>query len=97
MATSQNESPYVPKKCANVIDESRLIDLAPNKRTEQDEMALSTLFIHLSNSVIQKIGETNKAFDLWATLEKYYHTKTLPNKDFLWSNSLDLSLIRMQN
>lgn len=39
---------------------------------------------HLSDSVIEKVGETKTAVDLWDALEKQYLTKTLSNKCFLW-------------
>ncbi|XP_022880836.1 calcium-transporting ATPase 12, plasma membrane-type-like [Olea europaea var. sylvestris] len=53
------------------IDESWQEGLSENRKTEQDELVWSTMFLHLSNSVIRKVGETKIAIELWTALEKY--------------------------
>ncbi|XP_022897510.1 uncharacterized protein LOC111411188 [Olea europaea var. sylvestris] len=70
-------------KCTKSLDDLWLEGLAPNKKSELEKIAWSTIFLYLSNNVIREVGETTTASDLWAKLKAKYETKTTPNKCFI--------------
>lgn len=51
-------------KCAKALDETWPKTFSDARKSEQDELAWSTLFLHLSDSVIRKIGDTETAAEL---------------------------------
>lgn len=72
------------QKCAKALDEFWGVETTQTKRTEQAEIAWSTIFLYLSDNVIRKVGDTTTAAEIWTKLESLYKTKTLPNKCNLW-------------
>lgn len=53
------------------------------RKQELNDTTWSTIFLHLSDNVIRKVGETTSAEALWTKLESLYLTKTMPNKCYL--------------
>lgn len=68
-------------RCAAVIDGVVAIDrvlaieISAYKRQELDEIAWSSIFLHLCDRVIRKIG---KLPQLWAELETFHLIKIIP-------------------
>lgn len=71
------------QKCAKALDESWPDDMEETKITELDEIAWSSIFLHLFDNVLREIGETKTAAELWKKLEDTYLNKSMPNKVYL--------------
>ncbi|KAL2525176.1 CCHC-type domain-containing protein [Abeliophyllum distichum] len=54
-----------------------------DQKVEAGELAYTSIILHLSDSVLRKIGTIDDAQSLWETLESTYLEKSLPNKLFL--------------
>lgn len=72
------------QRCAKALDECWGLEVDTTKRIDKIEIVRSTLFLHLSNSVIGKVGETKIAAKPWKKLDTLYETTTLPNNCYLW-------------
>lgn len=71
------------QKCAKAIDEIWSSDLEETKKTEFDEIAWSSIFLHLSDSVLREICETETAAELWKKLKDTYFNKSMSNKVYI--------------
>lgn len=71
------------QRCAGALDGTWAAEISAYRRQELDEIAWSTIFLHLSDSVIRKAGKTTDTQALWTKLESLYLTKTMPNKCYL--------------
>ncbi|KAL2512470.1 Reverse transcriptase Ty1/copia-type domain-containing protein [Abeliophyllum distichum] len=71
------------QRYAAALDCSWAAEISPYRRKELDEIAWSSIFIHLSDSVIRKVGETLTADSLRKKLEDLYLIKTMTNKCYL--------------
>ncbi|XP_022895327.1 uncharacterized protein LOC111409515 [Olea europaea var. sylvestris] len=73
----------IQMKCAKALDNTWPAEMSAGKKTELEEIAWSTIFLYISDSVIRTIGETKTAEELWTKLKAQYEPKTIPNKCFL--------------
>ena len=73
----------IQQKVGKALDDSYPTAWNEEKRKEVDEIAYSTIILHLSDSILRKVDESKTTAELWKKLEKLYLVKTLPNKIFL--------------
>lgn len=71
------------QRCASALHGTQDTEISAYWRQKLDKIAWSSIFLHLSNSVIRKVGETTTAQTLQAELETIYLTKNMPNKCYL--------------
>lgn len=60
--------------------------MANDQKNEADELAYTTIILHLFDQVLRKVGKHDNAKALWDELEKLYLIKSSPNKLFLLEN-----------
>lgn len=51
-----------------------------DQRNEANELACTSIILHLSDQVLRKVGKLDNAKTLWDELEKNYLVKSFPNK-----------------
>ena len=73
----------IQQKVGKALDESYPTAWTEDKKKEVDEIAYSTIILHLSDGILRKVDEEKSTAALWNKLEKLYLVKTLPNKIFL--------------
>lgn len=71
------------RRCSAALDDNWPAETSAYRIRELDDIARSSIFLHLSDSVIRKVGETTSAEALWTKLETFYLTKSVPNKCYL--------------
>lgn len=54
----------VQQRCVKAIDESWGTKVTENRRTDQDKIAWSTIFLHLFESVIREVEKTKTAIEI---------------------------------
>ncbi|XP_057797809.1 receptor-like protein 19 [Salvia miltiorrhiza] len=77
------------------VDHSYADNETEEKKSDMNELALSSIILNLSDCVLRKVGVCDSAKDLWCKLEELYTEKSLPSKLFLLERffqfELDLS------
>ena len=73
----------IQQKVGKALDDSYPTTWNEDKKKEVDEIAFSTIILHLSDSILRKVDEAKSTAELWKKLEALYMVKTLPNKIFL--------------
>ena len=73
----------IQQKVGKVLDDSYQTTWNEDKKKEVDEIAFSTIILHLLDSILRKVDEAKSTAELWKKLEALYMVKTLPNKIFL--------------
>ena len=73
----------IQQKVRKALDDSYPTTWNEDKKKEVDEIAFSTIILHLSDSILRKVDEAKSTAKLWKKLEALYMVKTLPNKIFL--------------
>lgn len=71
------------QRCVATLDNTWAAEISAYRRRELDDTAWNTVFLHLSGSVIRKVGETTSVEALWTKLESLYLTKSMANKCYL--------------
>lgn len=71
------------QRCVAALNGQWAAETSAYRRQELDDTAWSSIFLHLSDNVIRKVGETSSAQSLWTKLENLYLTKSIPNKCYL--------------
>ena len=57
--------------------------MTEDKKSEIDEIALSTIILHLSDSVVRKVDEMKSTAELWQKLDELYLVRSLPDRILL--------------
>ncbi|KAL2480562.1 Uncharacterized protein Adt_33528 [Abeliophyllum distichum] len=73
----------VQQKVLKAINKSFPDTMSDDQIIEANELAYTSIILHLSGFVLRKIGTLDDAQSLWKTLESTYLKKSLPNKLFL--------------
>lgn len=85
----------VQQKVVKAITGEYPATMTDEQKSESDELAYTSIILHLSDQVLRKIGKQDSAKDLWEKLEEQYMSKSLPNKLFLlerfFSFKIDMS------
>ncbi|KAL2498694.1 Uncharacterized protein Adt_24244 [Abeliophyllum distichum] len=55
----------------------------PDSILEMNEIAYSSIFLHLTDNVLRQVSEQKTAVELWKRLNDLFMIKTLPNKVYL--------------
>lgn len=71
------------QRCVGALNRTWSTEISAYRKLEIDGIAWITIFLHLSDSVIRKIGETTTIEALWTKLRSLYLTKIMPNKCYL--------------
>lgn len=58
-------------------------NMQEHQKKDMDEMTYSTIIFHLANNVLRRVEESKSSSELWATLDKLFLVKFLPNKLYL--------------
>ena len=72
----------IQQKVGKALDELYPTAWTEDKKKE-DEIAFSTIILHLSDNILRKVDEVKSTAELWKKLEQLYLVKSLPNKIFL--------------
>ncbi|XP_060667888.1 probable leucine-rich repeat receptor-like protein kinase At1g35710 [Ziziphus jujuba] len=80
-------------KVARAIDGSFPADLLEGKRLEMDKIALSTIILHLSDSVLRKVDEVTTTSQMWNKLEQLYLVRDVKNAIKYGRDSLSLDIV----
>lgn len=70
-------------KVAKAVDNSYAVTLLDDKKSEIDEIAMSTIILHLSDNVIRKVDDVKTTAQMWLKLEQLYLVKSLRNRILL--------------
>ena len=62
------------------------------EQKEMDELAYTSIILHLSDSVLRKVGKLDSTKELWERLESLYLTQSTPNKLFLLESFFSFKL-----
>lgn len=85
----------VQQKVSKAITGEFPATMTDDQRLESDELAYTSIILHLSDQVLRKVGKLDSAKALWDKLEEQYMSKSLPNKLFLlerfFSFKIDMS------
>ena len=73
----------IQQKVGKALDESYPTVWTEDKKKEVDEIAFSTIILHLLDRVLRKVDDATSTSDIWTKLEKLFLVKSLPNKIFL--------------
>ena len=73
----------VQQKVSKAIIDEFLDTMTDDQKEESDELAYTSIILHLSDQVSRKVGKHDTAKALWDELKKLYLPKSLPNKLFL--------------
>ena len=73
----------VQQKVSKAIDGKYPENTSTGRKLEIDELAYTSIILHLSNSVLRKVGKLDTTKALWEKLEKLYVKKSTPNKLYL--------------
>lgn len=73
----------VQQKVSKAITDEFPDTMTDDQKEESDELAYTSIILHLSDQVLRKVGKHDTAKALWDELEKLYIPKSLPNKLFL--------------
>jgi len=65
-----------PAKKKKILEEEKA-------RIDRDEKAMDMIFINVGDKVLRNIEHSKTAAEAWATLDKLYLVKTLPNRVYL--------------
>ncbi|KAL8549278.1 hypothetical protein ACS0TY_008215 [Phlomoides rotata] len=69
----------IHQRVFKAIDESYSTNETADKKTEMNEIGLSSIVLNLSDSVLRKVGQMDSAKDLWNKLEELYNdTPSVP-------------------
>ena len=73
----------VQQKVSKAIDDRYPEGTKEEQKLEADELAYTSIILHLSDSVLRKVGKLDTTKALWEKLEKLYVKKSTPNKLYL--------------
>ena len=76
----------VQQKVSKAIDDRYPEGNKEEQKLEADELAYTSIILHLSDSVLRKMGKLDATKTLWEKLEKLYVKKSTPNKLYLLEN-----------
>ncbi|KAL2541288.1 zinc finger protein [Abeliophyllum distichum] len=62
---------------------SEALKSKPDAILEMNEIAYSSIFLHLTDNVLRQVSEQKTAVELWKRLDDLFMIKTLPNKVYL--------------
>lgn len=72
----------VQQKVSKAITAEFLETMTDDQKKEANELAYTTIILHLSDQVLRKVGKKDTTKELWERLEELYLAKSLPNKLF---------------
>ena len=73
----------VQQKVAKAIDNTYTAGLSNDKKKEMDEIALSKIILHLSDSVLRKVDDMHTTSAMWKKLEELYPVRSLLDRILL--------------
>ena len=73
----------VQQKVAKAIDNTYTAGLSDNKKKEMDEIALSTIILHLSDGILRKVDDMHTTSTIWKMLEELYLVRSLLDRILL--------------
>lgn len=73
----------VQQKVSKAIDNSFSATLTAEEKENLDELAYTSIILHLSDAVLRKVGKLKTTKELWEKLEEFYVSRSTPNKLFL--------------
>ena len=73
----------VQQKVSKAIDGKFPGNLTEVQKEEYDELAYTSIILHLSDTVLRKVGKLDSTKQLWEKLEDLYLLKSTPNKLYL--------------
>lgn len=73
----------VQQKVSKALDGKYPESYTAEQKTETDELAYTSFILHLSDSVLRKVGKLDSTKELWEKLKKLFVKKSTPNKLFL--------------
>ena len=74
----------IQQKVAKAIDNTYTAGLSDDKKKEMDEIALSTIILHLSDNVLRKVDDMQTTAAMWKKLEELYLVRSLPDRILLF-------------
>lgn len=73
----------VQQKVSKAIDDSFSETLTAAEKENLDELAYTSIILHLSDAVLRKVGKLKTTKELWEKLQSLYLLKSTPNKLYL--------------
>lgn len=82
-ATKKKKGVHVQQKISKATEEDYHASMSTDQRAGTNELAYTSIILHLFDKVLRKVGKLDNAKALWEKLEDLYLVKSLPNKIFL--------------
>ena len=73
----------IQQRVAKALDDSYPEGFNEDQKKEMDELAYSSIILHLSDAVLRKVNYTKSTQELWSKLNQLYSVTSLPSKIYL--------------